>query len=181
MLILTSMGEVKSFQPPDGWKLWKETFGERDRPSLPFTSFEPHIYLDNLPERQAGEVKQFLKKLHSVSGAFWKPGRCRDIDLVASWAHDILKEEGDKYPLIEDLQIKRRGRIHFWLELEVTDIDEPIIVDPMGVPRDSSKREQEITPYFGLLKDAKGFAKRVYEQGEEYDGTTRELPPGFHP
>lgn len=171
-----------SYKPPDSWRLWKEYFGNNERPTTPFSTYSEFMHFDSYPEKQRGELVSFLEELYSISGDGWKPGGCTSIETIASFAHDILIQKGGaEYPNIKNMRIKQYIVHHFWIELSIDGIKEPVIVDPTGVPQDPRMMDENIKPFFGPIEAASGFAKTVYTNKKKYAGTTSSFPPGFHP
>jgi hypothetical protein len=117
-------------------------------------------------------IQTVIKQLWQEVGEHWLPQSCHNIPPETDLANRILQES-----MYEDLfgQIKAKTYLHghyFWaLELKK---GKTVILDPTGVPVGKTLCEN-IIPYFGLISEAKGFHKTVYENMKDDDGWR------FHP
>lgn len=158
-------------QIPFGWVLWWDNHKEELKPTAPFSNFEGFCKFDHLPAEYKAVLMTFLKDLYSESGADWQPGNCRQTPTIVCIAMALLNS-GD-YPIIIGIEIKTYIWEHFWIELQIERFDEPVIIDPTGVPIDPKCPTENIQPFFGTTDLAHGFASRIYSSGKDYEGDTR--------
>jgi len=134
--------------------------------------FLEHFNTQGLSKLEITAIRTLITQLWRETGTSWMPQFCHNIPPKTDLANRILQES-----MYNDLfgQIKAKTHWHghyFWaLELKK---GKTVILDPTGVPVGKTLYEN-IIPYFGLISEAKGFHKTVYEDMQDDDGWR------FHP
>ncbi|MFH0890027.1 MAG: hypothetical protein V1836_02690 [Candidatus Aenigmatarchaeota archaeon] len=144
-----------------------------------FSKFSAYFVRDGLTQHEQTAIRDYLERLYLRTGHLWKPSGCTNIPDYTEEANDELSLSSAKGVLTKMVP-KRYSHSHFfWASKKV---DELFIIDPTGVPNDSKNMDENISPFFGLLKNSTGFHRTVYEKMKNMDDWgTRDLPPGFHP
>lgn len=158
-----------------------DDLAERLEKSTPadFSKFNAYFATEGLTQSEQTAIYDYLEKLCLRTGHLWKPGGCRNIPGYTEEANDELSLSSAKNVLTK-LVPKRYIHNHFFWSSKKA--DELFIIDPTGVPDDNKNMDENISPFFGLLKNSTGFRRTVYEKMEDMDNWgTRDLPPGFHP
>ncbi len=144
-----------------------------------FSKFAAYFAVGGLTQAEQTAISGYLSGLCLRTGHIWKPGGCTNIPYYTEEANDELRRSLAKTVLTK-LVPKRYIHGHFfWVSKKA---GEPFVIDPTGVPDDGKNREENISPFFGLLENSTGFHRFVYENMADMDDWgTRDLPPGFHP
>ncbi len=144
-----------------------------------FSNFAAYFVRDWLTQPEQIAIYDYLVRLCLRTGHLWKPGGCRNIPGYIEEANDELGLSSAN-GILTKLIPKMFNHGHFFWSS--TKADELFIIDPIGVPDDDRNREENISPFFGLLENSTGFHKFVYENMKDMDDWgIRDLPPGFHP
>ncbi len=151
----------------------------KERKPVDFSRFAAYFAADGLTPTEQTAIRDYLGKLCLRTGHLWKPGRCTNIPNYTEEARDELRSSSAKGVLTKIVPKRYIHNHFFWVSNKANEL---FIIDPTGVPADARNVDIDITPFFGLLENAKGFHKVVYENMQDMDNWgTRDLPPGFHP
>jgi hypothetical protein len=111
-------------------------------------------------------IRTLIEQLWRKTGSEWLPAHCEIVPEKTNLAKKIMQELQHN-GVFEQISAKRYMHTHFFWSLELK-TGKTVILDPTGVPVGADY--DNVIPYFGLVNEAPGFHKKVYETMEDDDG-----------